>query len=1157
MDFYSRLFTLAVAFISLLNMNSAAQKGTPYVNSFPMDESLNYKVWDMIAQPNHEMLFTCRKGLLNYNGSKWRLHTLPAVPLIMTSDNRNRIFIGFRGDFGLVKKDSSGIFRFQSLMPGNTNKDIIFDEIYVENDSVYVVGDDEVFFVDKNNQTSNFTFPHFDEHHGFFMHNRKLHVATDNGICSVDHDSIDLFSNVTIPGNADLLFHFAINNDLTWLGTSNNKLYQFNGESLEKVNIEDQPYLDETVLVDGLMLNDSLIALSTNIGGVLIINKSTGKTVYTINYTTGLPDDEVYGIYLDPQKGLWIAHGRGISRISFALPVQVFNKYPGLRGNMNAFTLKNNEIYLGTSKGLYYLTKQKNFKTRQVKVKVKQQTESPAHKEKTAEPKEEKIESQQPKDKKKKGRLRKFFRKVATKIKKPIKKIAGTKNKKDKEPSQEKEETQSIYKTKTIYSLQSISHVFNEVKDFEGKCFQLIQHNNQIIAASNTGAYQIENHKTTAILKNTYVNFIIPSRFNANELLVGTDRGIVVLKNTKGQWRTKHKYIVDDDVYSIAEGEPGTIWLGSLGKAYKLKIEKKDSISLETMQFPQNMLDKVVIRILNDELNFIVSSGIFVLNADKTGIKRTDSFSVHTPLDIYTFYSQPQYTWIKAEAWKLYQQKNQLNLESIKYLSLIDNIDEAFLDDQKNIWLTDNNNNLYKISNKPDSIFAPEFMLNVASIRNKDGVYIEAKDIQLEYENNALAVRVSSPFFLKNNAVKYRYKLVGLTDSWSEWSSNEIINFPFIPAGEYYLLIESKSVLGNNSGITKIPVIIEKPFRQTAIFFVLMAILLIAFVFLIIILRERKLKRDKAILEQKVRERTKTISEQNEEITAQRDTLAEQNEEILQQKEEITAQRDEIEEQKNRIEQQHTDIKKSITYAERIQAAILPSHNIIDQWLENYFIFFKPRDIVSGDFYWINKIDNRVIVVAADCTGHGVPGAFMSMLGVSFLNEIAAHKNELHANTILNELRRYVKNTLSQQGKEGEAKDGMDASIMIIDPEKNKAEFAGAFNSLYMIREGELNEIKADKMPVGIYMKNEKLFTNHEIDLKPGDTFYMLSDGFPDQFGGENGRKFMKKPFKRLLLNMQNQPMEKQKETLDKTFKEWIGTEHHQIDDVLVIGLRI
>jgi serine phosphatase RsbU (regulator of sigma subunit) len=263
-----------------------------------------------------------------------------------------------------------------------------------------------------------------------------------------------------------------------------------------------------------------------------------------------------------------------------------------------------------------------------------------------------------------------------------------------------------------------------------------------------------------------------------------------------------------------------------------------------------------------------------------------------------------------------------------------------------------------------------------------------------------------------------------------------------------------------------------------------------------------------------------------------------------------------LEEQKTEIEKQKEEITDSIKYAKRIQNAILPAPEFATEILREHFILFRPRDIVSGDYYWMNKVGNKVIVAAADCTGHGVPGAFMSMLGVSFLNEIVNKNNTVQPHLILNDLRSQVKRTLGQTGKEGEAKDGMDIALCVIDFEANKLQYAGAYNPLLLFRNGELIEVKADKMPIGIYIREKESFTNNEIELQPGDTFYIFSDGYADQFGGPTGGKFKSKPFKELLLSIQDKSMEEQREILNTTIDQWRG-EIDQIDDIIVMGVRV
>lgn len=286
---------------------------------------------------------------------------------------------------------------------------------------------------------------------------------------------------------------------------------------------------------------------------------------------------------------------------------------------------------------------------------------------------------------------------------------------------------------------------------------------------------------------------------------------------------------------------------------------------------------------------------------------------------------------------------------------------------------------------------------------------------------------------------------------------------------------------------------------------------------------------------------------------------------------EIEQQRDIVISQKNEIEKINTEITDSIRYAKYIQSSILPKQDQLESFLGDHFILYKPKDIVSGDFYWTSDTDDKVIIAAADCTGHGVPGAFMSMLGTTLLNEIINKEHITHPGAILNRLRKEVIASLKQKGQRGEQKDGMDISLCTLDPENMKLQFAGANNPLYMIRKtdlekvGELRcesagddslyEIKGDLMPIGIYDRMEN-FTVHEIDIFKDDLIYLFSDGFPDQFGGKDRKKFGYKQFREQLLKGSAATMAEQKIMLEKTLNEWMGN-YSQIDDILVIGFRI
>lgn len=315
-----------------------------------------------------------------------------------------------------------------------------------------------------------------------------------------------------------------------------------------------------------------------------------------------------------------------------------------------------------------------------------------------------------------------------------------------------------------------------------------------------------------------------------------------------------------------------------------------------------------------------------------------------------------------------------------------------------------------------------------------------------------------------------------------------------------------------------------------------------------------------------------------EEILKQKDELEAQRDFVMRQGDKIATQNVKIKQQRDLVVKQKKEITDSIQYAKRIQTAILPRKETLDAIFSDYFVLFKPKDIVSGDFYWVQEQNNMRFFAAVDCTGHGVPGAFMSMLGISYLNEIVLEKGITVPSEILARLRSIIISTLHQTGQVGESKDGMDIALCVIDTASNTLQYAGANNSMYLIREAAYNhadvsnrvfkihehspdekyylaELKADKMPIGVHAKDKLPFTNHTIQLKENDSIYVFSDGYVDQFGGENHKKFLSKRFRDLLLSVQHLPMSEQKQLLYSHHEEWKG-HLEQIDDVLVIGVK-
>jgi serine phosphatase RsbU (regulator of sigma subunit) len=320
---------------------------------------------------------------------------------------------------------------------------------------------------------------------------------------------------------------------------------------------------------------------------------------------------------------------------------------------------------------------------------------------------------------------------------------------------------------------------------------------------------------------------------------------------------------------------------------------------------------------------------------------------------------------------------------------------------------------------------------------------------------------------------------------------------------------------------------IAKPLWKRWWFYTLILVLLFFGIVTYIRRREHNLQQEKQILEKAVRDRT----------------------------EEVVKQKEEIERQSDKIRLINKNITDSITYARRIQKAVFPPTEQLTRLFPESFIMNRPQYIVSGDFFWVTRKNRKKVVTVADCTGHGVPGAFMSMLGITLLNEIVNNEGIVEADQVLNRLKNEIIHALRQTGESESASDGMDMALCVYDPGNSQLQYAGGFNPLVLIRNGEIQRYRADPMPIGIGATTGKEFTKHVIDIQKGDQIYLFSDGYEDQFGGENDKKFSRKKFREVLVEIHTLPASDQSVRLEEILDEWMG-ERAQIDDITVMGIR-
>ncbi|MBK6540252.1 MAG: SpoIIE family protein phosphatase [Flavobacteriales bacterium] len=271
--------------------------------------------------------------------------------------------------------------------------------------------------------------------------------------------------------------------------------------------------------------------------------------------------------------------------------------------------------------------------------------------------------------------------------------------------------------------------------------------------------------------------------------------------------------------------------------------------------------------------------------------------------------------------------------------------------------------------------------------------------------------------------------------------------------------------------------------------------------------------------------------------------------------EEVVRQKEEVERQSRKVVELYKNVTDSIRYAKRLQESILPPERRIREMLPRSFVFYRPKDIVSGDFYWFDKVGEKIVFAAVDCTGHGVPGAFMSLVGHNGLNQAIKERGLVRPSEVLKDLNRIAFDALHKDRDQSLVRDGMDMALCVFDPKDLTLEYAGANCPLYLVRDREVIHFTPDKIPIGGFELNGKAFTDHRVQLREGDLIYIFSDGYADQFGGPKGKKFLYRRFRDLLISVSNEPLEAQKRALLDAFMEWKGA-HEQVDDILVIGMR-
>jgi len=1132
-----------------------SQTGSFFIKNYsPEKYNGSNQVWG-IVQDNRGIMYFAADQVLEYDGVNWRkipLANSETVRSLAIDTVTNIIYVGGVNEFGCLLPDSTGKLVYKSLCLNLDSTNINFNDVWrteVCNGEAYFSTNTTLFkYSLKQELKGNNPLTIWKESSFFLLYkvgNKIFTGVRGKGIVEIKNDSLIPLDK----GNGLLQnmswFMLPYDNDKYLIGNTGDGLQVFNPYD---VTLLKTPYFNNSdinktdsiiyknQLYGGTYLGNNTYALATIRDGILIVNKK-GKVINIINKQFGLQSQTVHYLYKDKNGGLWAALTYGISHIEINTPITHFNDLTGLEGSIYNAIRSNGEIYTSSNLGLF----------------------------------------------KKSGEN--FL---------PVKGISG----KD--------------------AMQCFG--LNNVK----------QGNKTVLLAATTrGLFTVEGTKSKHIFNiESFSNYQLPS--DSNILLLTEGNIIYVTKYINCTWKIIQKIETDSEISSFYEDENLSIWFLKDSKVFKFNLENNYTSHSEIKKVNvDDSIEFIDIRKIKDDPIFITNKGFYLFRNNKF-TKDTSIFGgvINKEKNIQYFEAvNDNQIWIKIKRGRqniikiIHKKENKFYIDSLSFKRLPP-YDDFIADGDSLMWVI-SAQALYRIDTKKlHDNFASENVLNRRIKINNDSIVfngafyttknsvkyitkIQSKDIipEYNYEFNNITFEYALPSYDNEKNNLYSYSLVRNNEGriWSDWSSETKKEYTNLKEGDYVFKVRAKNTYCQESSISEYKFIVNPPWYRTIWAFILYLILSLFVIYLIIQFYTRKLKLEKERLEKIVRDRTQEIwekkeeierqannlkqansellfknqeiNQQNAEISAQRDNLQELTDDLHQRTEEIRVQNEELAKQKEVLETINTDVHDSIEYAFRIQNAALPPKQILDNVVAESFILFKPKDLVSGDFYWFANFENTTVITAADCTGHGVPGALMSILGIAILKEVVIGEFITHPGVILRKLRKGIISSLNQK-QDSIEKDGMDMSLISINTDEKLIQYSGANNPLYIVRPIEncienyefmiefdrndkyvLYEIKPDKMPISIYLRMDR-FNTHEFNYKQGDILYMFSDGYADQFGGEKAKKFKYKPFKNLILKNAHKSLSEQKNCLDETFNNWKGN-LEQIDDVVVIGLKL
>jgi serine phosphatase RsbU (regulator of sigma subunit)/ligand-binding sensor domain-containing protein len=1103
----SFLLIIVFALMAVSAISQVKNLGIPYFKNYTVEDYNAHKQNWMATQDHRGVIyFGNSMGVLEYDGHDWNIIPLTdkaRVVRALFTDKKGLVYIGSDREFGYLKPDSIGKMKYVSLVDKiKDEKDRNFigvNRIFGIGDKIYFTGNDYIFEL--------------------YNGEIKTHNIKDLGQTAIIDDDIFIriskkgllkFENekiVKIP-NGEKYKNTSLRaalpyGDNTLIVTMEDGLLLYNGKDIQPFKTPIDDFLKRYKIISATLLSDGNYAFGLLSKGLVIISKD-GEVIQHIDTRLGLHSDLILNIFQAKDGNLWLCTGNGLCHLMYSLPLSNYDKNFSLNAASYSTLLHKNKLYIASAVGLY-----------------------------------------------------------------------------------EREWDGSEDHLNTVETFRRIGDPVNVL--------HLDTINGNMLVGTTRGISEIRDGKMRKLNMEPIAVWKFLRTDNPNLAVFGTNEGLKLIEfkeDKKKKWRKNNsksegKWVFKKDLPGFKEkcrhvvkDSKGNFWVTHSSKGIlKLKpTENFDSITPVSYNQTKGINNPYNCHIfwLKNKVILSTDNGFYYYNEKEDKFIEHEEFNLLLGKDVIILIMVEDNLgniWYKQQRKEGFSDKDVFEMGELilqdngSYL----NYKTPFYKFKNNIYsinpLTNGNviigtiNGFIHYDSKIDRDYSMPYsalIRKVELVSNDsllfDGAFIdstgnvglnqtEAQTYQIPWELNDLRFTFSAPFFDAPDQIVYKFFLEGNDDDWTDWKTKNFKEYSNLDIGNYTFRVKAKNIYEIESQEAVYHFTILPPWYRTTWAYIGLAILIVLLIWGIVRLSVRRLRKQKEYLEKVVKERTAEIRTKNTELE--------------QQKEEIEAQRDEIEVQRDKIEEKNKNITASITYAKRIQEAMLPLKDKIEQSFDDYFILFKPRDIVSGDFYWFAQKNNKSIFTAVDCTGHGVPGAFMSMIGSEILTTIVNQGITIPAE-ILDYKNRYVRKALKQGQTDNQ--DGMDMSLCTIDKLNKSIEWAGAKNPLIYIKNKELFHIKGDMQSIGghqMVKKKDKKFSNHTISYADATTyFYIFTDGFQDQFGGPKNRKFMVKRMKELIYDNHQKPMHEQHEILNTAIEEW-KKNVEQTDDILVIGFKL